>query len=136
MPAIVKAFGPAVVRTDGTLNRRALAEQAFQHNQADALKPYRASPRSSPRRSNGCVGSLPPTHRASPMVESALIFEVEKWGTAPGWVDRFDKLILVTVPDEIKIERFVERMLSQDRAAAKETLLQDARGAPRRPASR
>jgi dephospho-CoA kinase len=44
------------------------------------------------------------------IVESALIFEVEKWGTAPGWTQRFDKLILVTVPDEIKIRRFVARM--------------------------
>ena len=43
------------------------------------------------------------------MVESALIFEVEKWGTAPGWVQRFDKVILVTVPDEVKIARFVAR---------------------------
>jgi dephospho-CoA kinase len=43
------------------------------------------------------------------MVESALIFEVEKWGTAPGWIQRFDKLILVTVPDAVKIARFVAR---------------------------
>jgi dephospho-CoA kinase len=50
------------------------------------------------------------------MVESALIFEVEKWGTAPGWVQRFDKLILVTVPDEVKIARFVARMGAHDAA--------------------
>jgi dephospho-CoA kinase len=43
-------------------------------------------------------------------VESALIFEVEKWGTAPGWMQRFDKLILVTVPDDVKVGRFVARM--------------------------
>ena len=50
------------------------------------------------------------------MVESALIFEVEKWGTAPGWVQRFDKLILVTVPDEVKIARFVARTVTRDGA--------------------
>ncbi len=48
------------------------------------------------------------------MVESALIFEVEKWGTAPGWVQRFDRMILVTVPDEMKIARFVARMMAND----------------------
>jgi dephospho-CoA kinase len=51
-------------------------------------------------------------------VESALIFEVEKWGTAPGWAQRFDKLILVTVPDEVKIARFVARMVAHDGAEA------------------
>jgi dephospho-CoA kinase len=51
-------------------------------------------------------------------VESALIFEVEKWGTAPGWLDRFDKLILVTAPDAVKIARFVERMKGGDGAEA------------------
>jgi dephospho-CoA kinase len=51
-------------------------------------------------------------------VESALIFEVEKWGTAPGWTQRFDKLILVTVPDEVKIERFVSRVAASDDAKA------------------
>jgi dephospho-CoA kinase len=52
------------------------------------------------------------------MVESALIFEVEKWGTAPGWLERFDRLILVTVPDEVKIARFVARAADQDGAEA------------------
>ena len=46
------------------------------------------------------------------IVESALIFEVEKWGTGAGWLQRFDKLILVTVPDEVKIARFVARAAS------------------------
>src|SRR6202453_517960 len=35
--AIVKAFGQGVVRSDGSLDRKALAELAFQHNQADKL---------------------------------------------------------------------------------------------------
>ena len=35
--AIVQTFGNAVVRRDGSLDRKALAELAFQHNQADRL---------------------------------------------------------------------------------------------------
>ena len=65
------------------------------------------------------------------IVESALIFEVEKWGTAPGWVQRFDKLILVSVPDTLKIERFVARMmpaagLEAEREELRSALTRDA----------
>src|ERR1700677_1005789 len=35
--AIVKAFGQTVCRGDGSLDRKALAELAFQHNQAATL---------------------------------------------------------------------------------------------------
>ena len=35
--AIVETFGQGVVRGDGSLDRKALAELAFQHNQADTL---------------------------------------------------------------------------------------------------
>jgi dephospho-CoA kinase len=61
------------------------------------------------------------------IVESALIFEVEKWGTAPGWVERFDKLILVTVPDEVKIARFVARSMTNEDETRREALTLDAR---------
>ena len=64
------------------------------------------------------AGSLRADPTSVAIVESALIFEVEKWGTAPGWVQRFDKLILVTVPDEVKIARFVARMGANDGAQA------------------
>ncbi len=42
------------------------------------------------------------------MVESALIFET-KYGGDEGWRKRFDKLILVTAPEELRIARFVAR---------------------------
>jgi dephospho-CoA kinase len=68
---------------------------------------------------DGCAVSSPPTPKRVAIVESALIFEVEKWGTAPGWVQRFDKLILVTVPDEVKIARFVSRMMAKEGGAVR-----------------
>ena len=115
--AIVQTFGPAVVRGDGSLDRKALAELAFQHNQADALNHivHPAVVHVEEEWMRG-VFATDPARVAS--VESALIFEVEKWGTAPGWTQRFDKLILVTVPDEIKIRRFVARMEGSDGAEA------------------
>ena len=108
--AIVQAFGPAVLHEDGTLNRRALAELAFQNHQADTLN-HIVHPAVIAAEETWMTGVFATDPARVAMVESALIFEVEKWGTAPGWVQRFDKLILVTVPDELKIERFVARMM-------------------------
>jgi dephospho-CoA kinase len=97
--AIVEKFGPAVVRSDGSLDRivhpAVIAAQQEWMRGVFAADPQRVA-----------------------IVESALIFEVEKWGTAPGWLNRFDKLILVTVPDALKIARFVERVKGGDGAEA------------------
>jgi len=107
--AIVNKFGNGVVRGDGSLDRKKLAELAFQHNQADALN-HIVHPAVVAAEEEWMRGVFAKDPTRVAMVESALIFEVEKWGTAPGWVQRFDKLILVTVPDEVKIARFVARM--------------------------
>jgi len=45
------------------------------------------------------------------VIESALIFEAEAWGTVPNWRKRFDRVILVTAPDDLKIQRFLARIL-------------------------
>jgi dephospho-CoA kinase len=88
---------------------------AFQHNQADALN-HIVHPAVVAAEEEWMRGVFAKDPTRVAMVESALIFEVEKWGTAPGWVQRFDKLILVTVPDEVKIARFVARMGAHDAA--------------------
>jgi dephospho-CoA kinase len=111
--AIVNTFGKRVVRSDGSLDRKKLAELAFQHNHADALN-HIVHPAVVTAEEEWMRGVFEKDPTRVAMVESALIFEVEKWGTAPGWVQRFDKLILVTVPDEVKIARFVARMGAND----------------------
>src|ERR1700722_1177168 len=115
--AIVQTFGPAVVAGDGSLDRKALAELAFQHNQASALN-HIVHPAVVAAEEEWMRGVFAADPKRVAIVESALIFEVEKWGTAPGWVQRFDKLILVTVPDEVKIARFVARITTRDEADA------------------
>ena len=115
--AIVETFGSRVVRSDQSLDRKALAELAFQHNQADALN-HIVHPAVIAAEEEWMRGVFAADPRRVAMVESALIFEVEKWGTAPGWVQRFDKLILVTVPDEVKIARFLARSVNRDGAEA------------------
>ena len=113
--AIVNTFGKEVVRGDGSLDRKKLAELAFQHNQADALN-HIVHPAVVAAEEEWMRRVFAKDPARVGIVESALIFEVEKWGTAPGWVQRFDRLILVTVPDEVKIARFVARMGAYDGA--------------------
>src|ERR1700733_13461812 len=125
--AIVQTFGQAVVLSDGSLDRKALAELAFQHNRADALN-HIVHPAVVAAEEEWMRGVFAADASRVAIVESALIFEVEKWGTAPGWVQRFDKLILVTVPDELKVARFVSRMMANDGPESRrEALAQDAR---------
>jgi dephospho-CoA kinase len=111
--AIVQTFGQEVVLADGSLDRKALAELAFEHNRADALN-HIVHPAVIAAEEEWMRGVFAADQKRVAIVESALIFEVEKWGTAPGWVQRFDKLILVTVPDEVKIERFISRLMGKE----------------------
>jgi dephospho-CoA kinase len=122
---IVASFGPTVVRGDGTLDRKALAELAFQHNQADTLNRI-VHPAVIAAEEEWMRGIFAADAKRVAIVESALIFEVEKWGTAPGWTQRFDTIILVVVPDEMKIARFVSRMMGSDETR-RAVLTQDAR---------
>lgn len=55
------------------------------------------------------------------MVESALIFEADRGGTAPGLERRFDKLILVTAPEIIRLKRYMARM-SEGRSLSEKEL--------------
>ena len=83
--AIVKTFGSGVVRSDGSLNRKALAELAFQHNQADALN-HVVHPAVVAAEEEWMRGVFAADPGRVAIVESALIFEVEKWGTSPARV--------------------------------------------------
>jgi dephospho-CoA kinase len=124
--AIVQTFGQAVVRADGSLDRKALAELAFQHNQSSALNRI-VHPAVVAAEEDWMRGVFAADPARVAVVESALIFEVEKWGTAPGWVERFDKLILVTAPEEVKIARFVSRMMAKEGREAGPPTSQESR---------
>ncbi len=128
--AIVQTFGLAVVAGDGSLDRKALAELAFQHNRAGALN-HIVHPAVVAAEEEWMRGVFAADPKRVAIVESALIFEVEKWGTAPGWVERFDRLILVTVPDEVKIVRFVSRIMAKEGSEGGESRLTAL--TPRRP---
>lgn len=107
---IVEKFGSGVVRADGSLDRVRLAELAFSEGHLAELNRIVHPPTiaEQERRMREIFARDP---KAVVLVESALIFEADAGGSAPGWRQRFDRIILVTLPDELKIERFLARVL-------------------------
>lgn len=108
---IVRAFGPEVVLPSGLLDRRLLAKLAFQDGREEDLSRivHPAAVAEQARQTEEVFARDPD---AVVIVESALIFEADRSGTAPGWRARFDRLILVTAPEQAKIDRFVYRALA------------------------
>jgi len=79
-------------------------------------EPRRGSQRHRPSRDHRpsrprSTGHLRPEAHALVVVESALIFETRH---SEGWRTRFDRMVLVTAPDWLKIDRFVQRSGSND----------------------
>jgi dephospho-CoA kinase len=119
---IFEHFGPSVVRPDGSLDRTRLAALAFGEGRLAELNRIVHPPviAEQERRMSEIFARNP---TAVVVIESALIFEAEAWGTVPNWRQRFDRVILVTAPDDLKIQRFLARILpanatSEERAAA------------------
>jgi dephospho-CoA kinase len=114
---IVRVFGPEVVDPDGRLNRARLAEMAFQDGRLNELNAIvHPAVIAAQRRWMDHVFAYNPS--AVAVVESALIFEVERDARARGesetvladWRRRIDRIIVVTAPDELKIARYAARV--------------------------
>ncbi len=117
---IVEAFGPGVVQADRELDRAALARAAFDGGRLAELNwivhPAVIAAQERELAALAATGE----HRLA-VVESALIFEASGHGgemaqeagtgtaTAPGWRERFGKLVLVAAPEAVRVERFVSR---------------------------
>ena len=110
-------FGPEVVGSDGRLNRARLAELAFQGGRLQELNAivHPAVIAAQQRWMDEVFARNP---AAVAVVESALIFEVERDARARGesesvladWRRRIDRIIVVTAPDELKIARYAARI--------------------------
>jgi dephospho-CoA kinase len=107
--AILQHFGPEVVNADGTLNRGRLADFAFRRGRLAELN-HIVHPPVIAAQQEWADRIFAQDPNAIAMVESALIFEADAQGSAPGWRRRFDRIVLVTAPDEVRIARFVARM--------------------------
>jgi dephospho-CoA kinase len=110
--AIVDHFGKSVVLPDGRLDRTALAKISFADGRVEELNAI-VHPAVIARQAELCEAIFHRDPLAVVMVESALIFETNYGGGRPGdgsrWNNRFDRVILVTAPEDVKIARFVAR---------------------------
>ncbi|MEO6828454.1 MAG: dephospho-CoA kinase [Acidobacteriaceae bacterium] len=116
---------PELVLADGSIDRVALAKYVFSTQRLGELNRivHPAVIAEQERRMQEIFKREP---NAIAMVESALIFEADQSGTVPGWRNRFDKLILVTAPEEIRLARYIARatagkpVLAEQRQALEE----------------
>jgi dephospho-CoA kinase len=115
--AIVRTFGPEVVGADGRLDRPRLARLAFDEGRLDELNAIvHPAVIAAQQRWMEEVFACDPA--AVAVVESALIFEVERDARARGeiegvlasWRNRFDHIMVLAAPDEVKIARYSARM--------------------------
>jgi dephospho-CoA kinase len=126
---IVRAFRPEVVGSDGHLNRARLAELAFQGGRLNELNAIvHPAVIEAQRLWMDDVFARDPA--AVAVVESALIFEVERDARARGEREtmlrrRIDRVIVVTAPDEVKIARYTARICPT--GAGREAVEVDAR---------
>lgn len=114
---IVRHFGPQVVGPDDRLNRVRLAEIAFREGRLQELNAIVHPPviEAQARWMDEVFAS---DSAAVAVVESALIFEVVRDARArdgennplADWRRRIDRIIVVKVPDDLKIARYVDRV--------------------------
>jgi dephospho-CoA kinase len=105
--AVVAHFGGGIVSADGTLDRAALARIAFAEGRVEELNAI-VHPAVIAKQAELSKAIFAQDAAAVVMVESALIFETNYSGTGR-WQSRFDRIILVTAPEDLKIARFVAR---------------------------
>jgi dephospho-CoA kinase len=122
---IVEHFGPAVVAADGTLDRAALARIAFGEGRIEELNAI-VHPAVIARQTELIAEVGARDLDAVTMVESALIFETKHGGEA-GWHKRFDAVIFVKAPEELKIARFVQRTAGDPTPKEREAIEAEAK---------
>jgi dephospho-CoA kinase len=123
---IVQRFGPSVVSSDGTLNRALLADLAFRQGRLAELNQI-VHPAVIAEQQKWAEEIFIREPCAVAIVESALIFEADRQGSAPGWRQRFNRIILVTAPVNLRIARYADRMARLPNAPSRAELEADAR---------
>ena len=114
---IVREFGAEVVQPDGRLDRARLADLAFRDGRLQQLNAI-VHPAVIAAQKQWMTEVFRRDPAAVAVVESALIFEVERDARARGetetvladWRRRIDRIIVVTAPDELKIARYAARV--------------------------
>lgn len=103
---VVRHFGREILAEDGSINRSKLARMVFGTGRIRELNEI-VHPAVVQKQEQWMAGLEASEPQVVAIVEAALIFEA-------GLPRRFDKLIVVTAPEDLRIERFVQRHLPAD----------------------
>jgi dephospho-CoA kinase len=123
--AIIRVFGPEVVLPDGHLNRPLLAKLAFEQGRLNELNAI-VHPAVIAAQQGWMTEVFARDPDAVAVVESALIFEVERdarargehHGTLANWRNRFDRILVLTAPDDVKVARYAARVAAASKTDA------------------
>lgn len=122
---IAARFGGEVIRLDGSVDRAALARMAFDDGRVEELNAI-VHPAVLARQEE-LIHELATTDPGGiVVVESALIFET-KHGGQNGWRRRFNCIILVTAPEELRVERYMQRIPGAEGEASRRAHNEEAR---------
>ncbi len=135
--AFVDHFGPEVLRSDGHLDRRMLARIAFHDGRVEELNAL-VHPPVIAAQQNWLRQTAAEHPEAVAVVESALLLETRcaepvdrgsKGGVSarPPWRARFDRIVLVTAPEKLRLARYIARALAFEPSADRDALERDAR---------
>jgi dephospho-CoA kinase len=120
--AIVDRFGPAILFPDGQINRPALARVAFapNHPRIEELNAIVHPPVLAEQ--ERLLADLALTQpNAIAIIESALIFTTTHSGDSEPWRKRFDRIVVVTAPEQLKIQRYLARVAAGRTLSEEET---------------
>lgn len=101
---VVRHFGVEIVQPDGAIDRKKLAKTAFAGRIHELNAIVHPAVIAYQQEWMDRIGEKEPNSIV--VVEAALILEA-------GVGNRFDKLVMVTSPNELKVERFVRRVAEQ-----------------------
>jgi dephospho-CoA kinase len=115
---IVARFGKSVVASDETLDRKKLAELAFDANSSRVAELNAIVHPAVITKQAEVIAGLS-SSKTIVVVESALIFSAVT-DDRQSWKTRFDRILLVVAPEAVKVRRFVERVLAGRVASGEE----------------
>jgi dephospho-CoA kinase len=106
---ILQHFGNEVLTIDRLIDRAELAKIVFTENRIEELNAivHPAVIEEQARQIEAITRTNP---NAIIVVESALIFTTKHAPKGQVWSDRFNRIILVTAPEETKVARFIDRV--------------------------
>lgn len=110
---VVRHFGPSIVKADGTIDRKTLGKIAFAGRIHELNAVVHPAVIAYQQEWMARIGEREP--HSVLVVEAALILEA-------GVGKRFDKLVMVTSPKELKVARYAHRVAAQrtmDEASAR-----------------